>query len=50
MSKKYDEKFKNEALGYGKNHLELSINTINRNPENSSLIYFMRKTAKEIKE
>ena len=48
MSKKYDEKFKNDALEYRKNHPELSVSAVCRNLGISLPTYYLwKKSAKE---
>lgn len=48
MSKKYDEKFKNDALEYRKNHPELSVSAVCRNLGISQPTYYQwKKSADE---
>lgn len=48
MSKKYDEKLKNDALEYRKNHPELSVNSLWRNLGIIPPTYYlMKKSAEE---
>lgn len=47
MSKKYDEKFKNDALEYRKNHLELSVSAVCRNLGISQPTYYQWKKSAE---
>ena len=48
MSKKYDEKFKNDALEYRKNHPELSVSAVCRNLGISQPTYYRwKKSADE---
>lgn len=47
MSKKYDEKFKNDALEYRKNHPELSVSAVCRNLGISLPTYYLWKKSAE---
>lgn len=47
MSKKYDEKFKNDALEYRKNHPELSVSAVCRNLGISQPTYYQWKKSAE---
>lgn len=48
MSKKYDEKFKNDTIEYRKNHPELSVSAVCRNLGISPPTYYLwKKSAKE---
>lgn len=47
MSKKYDEKFKDNALEYRKNHPELSVSAVCRNLGISQPTYYQWKKSAE---
>ena len=47
MSKKYDEKFKNDALEYRKNHPESSVSAVCRNLGISQPTYYQWKKSAE---
>ncbi len=47
MSKNYDEKFKNDALEYRKNHPELSVSAVCRNLGISPPTYYLWKKSAE---